>query len=242
MDYSLTHNSPDELKKLMILVEQGNPEAQYHLACSHLTGSKGVEINLDRALELFIMSSSAGFPASIFNLAMYHLSGFKHVRGDNYHHTPNLLEVAKLIKKSAELGFPAGMAKLGEYYAYGTNGVVQNYLEAFKWLDKSSKYGIADSFYYLGAMHQLGLGVDKDLIEAHKFFNLAVTYSSAKSEMHGKSIEFREDIENSLSKIELNEAHDRALKFNLIPFPEESKLKLYGTTSETPVLFNMWSN
>ena len=242
MDYSLTYNSPDELQKLMILVEQGNPEAQYHLACSYLTGSKGVEINLDRALELFIMSASAGFPSSIFNLAMYHLSGFKHARGDNYHHTPNLLEVVKLIKKSAELGDPLGMAKLGEYYLEGKNGVVQNYLEAFKWLDKSSKYGIADSFYYLGAMYQLGLGVEKDLIEAHKFLNLTVTYSSTKSEMYEKSIKFRENIENSLSKIELNEAHDRALNFNLMPFPEELKLKLYGTTSVAPVLFNMWSN
>lgn len=239
MDYSLTHNSPDELQKLMTLVEQGNPEAQYHLACFHLTGSIGVEINPDRALELFTMSASTGFPTSIFNLAMYHLSGFKHARGDNYRHTPNLLEVAKLIKKSAELGDPSGMAKLGEYYFEGKNGVVQNYLEAFKWLDKSSKYGIPDSFYYLGAIHYVGLGIDKDLLEAHKFFNLTVTYSSAKSEMYEKSIQFRENIENTLSKIELNEAHDRALKFNAIPFPEELKLKLYGTTSETPVIINM---
>jgi len=230
VDSLLTHKAPDELHKLMILVDQGNPEAQYHLACLYLLGLRGLEINIDRAVELFSMSASAGFPQSMINLAVHHVNGLKQYRNDNdhYHHIPDYKKAAQLIQNSAQLGFPAGMYKLGQYYLFGT-GVVQNYLEALRWLNKSSQYGIPDAFYYLGVMHNLGLGIEVDLIEAHKFFNLTVTYSSAELEIHKKSIEFRQTIEESLNKNELNEAQDRALKLTLIPLPEESKLKLYGT-------------
>ena len=69
-------------------------------------------------------------------------------------------------------GLPEGEFCLAYCYSKGI-GVKINPVEAAKWFRESALKGSKDGQYITGLRYKNGSGVDKDIIEAFAFFNLA---------------------------------------------------------------------
>ncbi|RME68585.1 MAG: sel1 repeat family protein [Alphaproteobacteria bacterium] len=64
--------------------------------------------------------------------------------------------------------------------------------------------GKADAYYDLGLVYATGQGVDRDLIEAHKWFNLAAARGLRRA------IADREELARDMSPVEIAEAQRQA--------------------------------
>ena len=64
--------------------------------------------------------------------------------------------------------------------------------------------GDVDSLFELGMMYSIGSQVEYDLVQAHKWFNLAASKGSAVA------IEYRKEISMEMSKADLREAQKLA--------------------------------
>ena len=64
--------------------------------------------------------------------------------------------------------------------------------------------GMPDALFELGLMYCSGRGVDLDLVEAHKWFNLAATRGNDEARS------YRSEIARELSRSEIGEAQRRA--------------------------------
>ncbi len=108
----------------------------------------------------------------------------------------------KWCRKAAEQGYAKAQYNLGGMYDKG-QGVPQDDAEAVKWYRKAAEQGDAEAGRWwrkaaeqgdataqlsLGLMYGMGQGVPQDYVQAHMWFNLAV------------------------SKLPPGEAHDRAVK------------------------------
>jgi len=86
----------------------------------------------------------------------------------------NHAEAASWYRKAAEQGDAGAQTTLGVMYENGV-GVPQDNKEAVSWYQKAAEQGYAEAQYILGGLYKRGQGVlPVDLVQAHKWFNLAV--------------------------------------------------------------------
>ncbi|HEU0220520.1 MAG TPA: tetratricopeptide repeat protein [Gallionella sp.] len=77
-------------------------------------------------------------------------------------------------RKAAEQGNVSAQTSLGVMYERGL-GIPQDEKEAASWLRKAAEQGHAEALYTLGGMYERGQGaIQADLVQAHKWFNIAV--------------------------------------------------------------------
>lgn len=77
-------------------------------------------------------------------------------------------------RKAAEQGHVKAQTSLGVMYKEGI-GVPQDDREAASWFHKAAEQGHAEALYTLGGMYERGRGaIQADLVQAHKWFNIAV--------------------------------------------------------------------
>lgn len=98
--------------------------------------------------------------------------------------------------KAAEQGNLSALSNVANAYKYGGSGVAQDYIEAIKWYEKCIAHSAC--FVELGDMHELGLGVQENPVEAARLYKLGASQeiknphsqlqmeviSKADSEMH----------------------------------------------------------
>ena len=94
---------------------------------------------------------------------------------------------------------------------YEDEGIPQDYAEAAKWYrlaaEQCNPYGQIN----LGLSYKIGKGVDKDLVQAHMWFNLAASLSTAEDHPVRKEAEqFREEVASGLARDELARAQHLA--------------------------------
>lgn len=73
--------------------------------------------------------------------------------------------------RAAQQGHVGAMHNLAVILADG--GAAADYTAAAKWFAAAADHGLADSQFNLGILYQAGLGVDRDMVEAFKWFSLA---------------------------------------------------------------------
>jgi TPR repeat protein len=82
-----------------------------------------------------------------------------------------------MMQKAAEHGYAAAehSVGLGYYFVplYSPLGTQPSYKQAFDWFLKAALQGYAPSQHILGTMFEKGQGVEKNLIEAVKWYRLA---------------------------------------------------------------------
>jgi TPR repeat protein len=71
-------------------------------------------------------------------------------------------------------------------------------------VETAAEAGMPDALFELGLMYCSGRGVSLDLIEAHKWFNLAATRGNSDARR------YRSEIARELSRPELGDAQRRA--------------------------------
>jgi TPR repeat protein len=124
--------------------------------------------------------------------------GEMHNSGIGVPHDP--VKAASWYRKAAEQGNGSAQTSLGVMYERGI-GVPQDDKEAAAWFHKAAERGYAEAQYILGGMYKRGQGTIKaDLVQAHKWFNLAVAsgFDIAQDDM--------EEIEAKMSRKQIKKA------------------------------------
>lgn len=75
---------------------------------------------------------------------------------------------------------------------------------AYDVAESAGQGGSADALYELGLMYCTGRDVDIDMIEAHKWFNLAALRGNEEAKR------FRQDISRHMTRAEITQAQKRA--------------------------------
>lgn len=84
--------------------------------------------------------------------------------------------------RSATQGYPAAEMGLSGWYLTGAKGILEpNDKEAFLWASKAAQSGFAKAEYAMGYYYETGLGVQKDLEVARKFYVRAATQGHDKA-------------------------------------------------------------
>ncbi|KAK3812423.1 MAG: HCP-like protein [Linnemannia gamsii] len=126
------------------------PEAQFFLANCYGNGSLGLQIDHDKAFNLYIQASKQNHPASTYRTAVCYEIG----AGTKRDHS----RAVQFYRKAAALGDPAGMYKLGMVVLKGMLGLQSNPREAISWLKRAADIADEDNPH---ALHELGLCFEK---------------------------------------------------------------------------------
>ena len=85
-------------------------------------------------------------------------------------------------QKSARQGYAKAETNLGDMYYFGRGGLDKSYQEALSWYLKAAQQEFPDAQYRLGYMYEKGLGTDKDVPGAVKYYRSAANSGYAEAE------------------------------------------------------------
>lgn len=157
------------LKKLTLLVSQGDARAQNNLGVMYVNG-QGVPQDYDEAVKLFRLAAGQGHAGAQYNLGVRY--GYGQGVPQNY------TEAVKWYRLAADQGHAQAQFNLGVMYANG-QGVSQDYKEAVKWIRLAADQGFAQAQFGLGLMYGNGQGVTQDYKNSVKWYRLAAAQGDA---------------------------------------------------------------
>ena len=191
-DSSGENYATKDLASLEALAKNNDPKAQLYLGNRYCFG-EGVEQDYQKGVGWYKKSAEKEDAVAQNNLGVCYNKG--------YGVKQNYQEAVKWYRKSAEQGNASAQYCLGVCYDKG-EGVKQDDQEAVGWYKKSAKEGIADAQYNLGVCYYNGQGVLKSWVLAHMWLNLS-----------GDGGKFLKDLEKKMTKEQVTDAHDRALRW-----------------------------
>ncbi|KAF9920013.1 hypothetical protein FBU30_010270 [Linnemannia zychae] len=155
------------------------PDAQFFLANCYGNGSLGLQIDHDKAFNLYMQASKQNHPAATYRTAVCHELG----AGTKRDHT----RAVQFYRKAASLGDTAAMYKLGMIILKGLLGQQANPREAITWLKRAAANADEDNPH---ALHELGLCFEKsgiptvipDETYSRELFTQAAGYGYAPSQ------------------------------------------------------------
>ncbi|KAF9083420.1 hypothetical protein BGX23_011499 [Mortierella sp. AD031] len=155
------------------------PDAQFFLANCYGNGSLGLQIDHDKAFNLYMQASKQNHPAATYRTAVCHELG----AGTKRDHT----RAVQFYRKAASLGDTAAMYKLGMVILKGLLGQQGNPREAITWLKRAAANADEDNPH---ALHELGLCFEKsgiptvipDETYSRELFTQAAGYGYAPSQ------------------------------------------------------------
>ncbi|KAG0372191.1 hypothetical protein BGX24_000584, partial [Mortierella sp. AD032] len=154
-------------------------DAQFFLANCYGNGSLGLQIDHDKAFNLYMQASKQNHPAATYRTAVCHELG----AGTKRDHT----RAVQFYRKAASLGDTAAMYKLGMVILKGLLGQQANPREAITWLKRAAANADEDNPH---ALHELGLCFEKsgiptvipDETYSRELFTQAAGYGYAPSQ------------------------------------------------------------
>ncbi|KAF9098660.1 hypothetical protein BGX29_007503 [Mortierella sp. GBA35] len=126
------------------------PDAQFFLANCYGNGSLGLQIDHDKAFNLYIQASKQNHPAATYRTAVCYEIG----AGTKRDYSRSI----QFYRKAASLGDTAAMYKLGMVILKGLLGQQANPREAITWLKRAAANADEDNPH---ALHELGLCFEK---------------------------------------------------------------------------------
>jgi TPR repeat protein len=114
------------------------------------------------------------------------------------------------VMARAQRGDARAQAQLGFMYANG-RGVPQSYDVAVDWYTKSAWQGDPDGQYLLGLMYDKGFGVKADVVQAHKWLNLAASHAPWPSREN--FLRMRDAVGSKMTPAQLDLAQKLAVDF-----------------------------
>ena len=180
------------------LADKGHAMAQSYLGMYYECGFAGLEVNIEKAFDLYLKSAEQGCADAMVNLGDLYISG-NLLSGTNYE------KAIEWYEKARELGLPDALVAIGELYrdgqgyekdlqkAYdcfseafeiadeadkGTPSFLigclleetEQYEEAFEYYEQAASFGINEALVRLGVLCHLSLGVEKNENRAFEFF------------------------------------------------------------------------
>lgn len=126
------------------------PDAQFFLANCYGNGSLGLQIDHDKAFNLYIQASKQNHPASTYRAGVCYELGAGTKRDQS--------RAVQYYRKAAALGDTAAMYKLGMIQLKGLLGQQGNPREAISWLKRAAAQADEENPH---ALHELGLCFEK---------------------------------------------------------------------------------
>ncbi len=172
------------------LSEQGDPHAQFKLGFMYEKGH-GVTQDHKEAVRWFRLAAEQGYPGGQFSLGRCYYDGRGVPQDDK--------EAVKWYRPAAEQGDPRAQVNLGRYYAK-----VRNAKETVKWHRLAAEQGNPDGQVGLGYCYAFGLGMPKDYVLAHMWFNLCAANSTG--ETHEIAMRERDIVASKMTQAQIEEA------------------------------------
>ena len=162
-----TSNDSDHLRALELYTKAY--EMGYIDACSGLakiySGVAGIDKDPKRAFEYALIGANAGSVKCLLQLADAYEDG-DGVEKDE-------AKAFTYYEKAAKAGESWAQIKLGLFYDEGTHGCEVDHQTSFMWFKRSVDAGNPTAYCFVGLCYQDGEGVEKNIQEAIKYYNLA---------------------------------------------------------------------
>lgn len=151
-------------------VESGLPLGYYGLGYIYAMGSEDVDVDLDKAYELFDKAVETGDIE-----AMYNAGKFLNVAGETDEDKAKGLDI---LIKAADAGYSEACSALGDAYESGSGTEVDT-KKAFEYYLKGAEM-YSSTFYYdnVGYCYEEGVGVEQDYAKAVEYYTLATQSNS----------------------------------------------------------------
>ena len=164
--------------------ENGDSLAQYSMGMVCFEG-RGVPRDVQQSLNWYRKSANQAQPDAMLALGTIYMNGAEGVPMDSK-------EALKWFEKAGKAGRPDAFNSMGFIYQYGGTGVDRDLHQAFTNYNSAAEKGYGKAMTNLGRMYREGIGVDKDYVEAYKWFLLATQYGDGvagryKTELEGNN-------------------------------------------------------
>ena len=158
-------NKFQSFEETLKAAEQGDAEAQYHLALKYANG-EGVEPDHAKGFEWMRKSAEQGDPAAQFSLYLSYERGL-FVKRDQAQAAQWFEKANKGLREAAERGDAGShvLFYMGQMYEEGI-GVERDDIQAAEWYLKAAKKAHRGAMFRLGLMYGEGRGVSKDSKQA----------------------------------------------------------------------------
>jgi TPR repeat protein len=161
-------DNKEAVRLYRLAADQGDALAQTDLGYRYETG-KGVDQDYKEAFRLYKLAAEQGVPIAQYKTGhMYERVLFE----------KDYAEAAKWYELAAKQNEPQAQYRLGIFCKEGRAGVATDYTKAKELLESAAKtYEVdahaLDSLYELGEMYEKGMGMDKNMVLAYKYYAVA---------------------------------------------------------------------
>lgn len=145
--------------------EDGDPQMQTRVASAYLEGRDAPK-SPEKAMYWLDKASTQGYSDASFRLAYIY-------SGSQYPQYADQQMMSLYLQKAAEQGYGMAQSMLGSMYYSGLNGLPKDLGKAVEWFKKACANNDAGGFFGLGTLYALGEGVNKDPVEAYRYFTKA---------------------------------------------------------------------
>ena len=203
------HTSQNYIEARLLLTQsahQGVSEAQYLLGEIYEKGL-GTLKNYPEAVKWFEMAAERGHRKAIDKIKTQKEENPLRVL-DAQHRLDVANEEAVVAERhtlDAKQRHINAQYNLGVLYLMPSE--LQNFQSAFNWFEKAGNQGLPEAQINLGLMCSKGQGMEKDNIEALKWFSLAAAQGNVTATKYANATR------DEMTDLEINEAHERALGF-----------------------------
>lgn len=164
------------LKRAAVAADATNPEALHELALVYERGEVPSVIKDEaHARELYTKASQFGYAPSQYRLG----------KAYEYAELTCEMDARRSISwytRAAEQGFPEAELALSCWYLIGAAGILElNETEAYLWARKAAEKGLAKAEYTVGYYSEVGIGTQKDLDEAVRFYTKAAANGNERA-------------------------------------------------------------
>jgi len=214
-----------------IAAKAGNKIGLYNAARSYSLG-EGTNIDINKSIELYKKSAEQKYELAQYNL------GYMYFNGEQFGLEKNYKEASKWFLLCSYQHNGECDNYLGLIYDNGGYGVKSDQKKAVKWYKKAAKNDVALGQYNYARKLQAGVGVEKNISEAFKWYNMsglkAAYYNMAYDLMEGKNIEADKDEAERLYLLAANMGSQNALnnlgylyEYGEYGFPVDNELAYY---------------
>jgi len=181
--------------------EQNYSPAQYNLGAMYYS-NEAITQDLEESFAWHSKSAKNNDTEASYR-SQYNL-GWAYETGSGV--SKNLKLASDWYLKASNNNIARAQSKMAEFFYKGT-GADQDYAKSIYWAKKAAEQGSVNGYYWLGMCYENGNGIEKDLVNAYKFFYLAAKLDKNPEE---------DRVKPQLSKEQLREAENLISKWESI--------------------------
>lgn len=193
-------------QSLVDAAKANDPLALYEVG-SRYTEGRGIDADMNKALDLFERAANLGFAPAEYRLGNMYEKGAGVPK--------DLAKARDYYLSAADKGNISAMHNLAVVYAVGVDGQ-PDYEQSAKWFTDAANHGVKDSQFNLAILYAKGSGVPQNLAESYKWFDIAARSGDADAAQK------RDEIAKALTPDQLKAAKTSSAAWSLMPVDEQA--------------------